>query len=417
MIGKRFIGPFLALLALAFSCTDANFDLDPGSSGGGGGNNHRQPVQQTRNVMIMVSGGFNSLSSYLTADLQEMAEGFLPQGTYQSAHVLVVLSRLPANGFSTTPAPVLYRLYAGVDGKPVRDTLKRWNETDPLFGGTLLKDALHLVQDRYPAKSYGMVLSSHASGWLPPGYYEKPSDFEGKSKLRSIGQDKDGSVSTEMDLMDFARSIPYKLKYVVLDCCLSGGIEVAWALKDKAEKVAFTQTETMAEGFDYSAIVRRLLGTDTPDPLGVCQDFYQYYLKQSGVMQSATISLLETDQMEGLASLCATLFEKYRAQIKSLPGTAVQGYFRFGRHFFYDMRDILVKAGISDEEKEQLDMALANCIVYKAATPYFMKGTSEGFAIKTHSGLSMYLPSMGTQFLDNYYKENIGWNSITHLVE
>ena len=415
---SRFIWPLMAvLLCLAVSCRDDHFSFDDPSGGGSGKTPTRKAVEQTRNVMIMVSGGYNNLSSYLTADLKEMAEGFLPQGTYQSANVLMVLSRLPQNDLSTTSVPVLYRLYAGADGKPVRDTIRVWGTDDRLFGGTVLSDALQLVQDRYPAKTYGMVLSSHASGWLPPGYYEKPSAFETGSKgLRSIGQDKDNGVSVEMDLVDFADAIPFKMDYLVLDCCLSGGVEVAWALRGKVDRVAFTQTETMAEGFDYSAIVRRLLGGATPDPLGVCQDFYQYYDAQSGIMRSATISMVDTREMEPLAQVSATLFEKYREPMSALRDNQVQGYFRANRHYFYDFRDILVQAGITEEELSQLDEALAACVLYKAATPWFMQGGQDGFPINAHCGLSMYLPSQGTEFLDNYYKANIAWNQATHLV-
>ena len=76
----------------------------------------------------------------------------------------------------------------------------------------------------------------------------------------------------------------------------------------------------------------------------------------------------------------------------------------------------LVKAGASEEEIARLDAALEDCVLYKAATPWFMKGGEDGFAINTHCGLSMYLPSMGTKFLDNYYKTNIAWNQATQLV-
>lgn len=418
MMGKRIIWFLTALfLALAVSCRDQNFDM--GETDGGTGSvipAGRKEVEQTRSVMVMVSGGFNSLSGYLTADLREMAEGFLPRGTYQSANVLIILSRLPKNGFSTTSVPVMYRLYEGTDGLPVRDTIRVWGEEDRLFGGTLMQDALNLVRDRYPARSYGMVLSSHASGWLPAGYYEKPSAYEG-TKLRSIGQDKDDSESVEMDLMDFVQSIPYKMDYVVLDCCLSGGVEVAWALRGKTDRVAFTQTETMADGFDYSAIVQRLLGAGVPDPLGVCEDFFHYYDTQTGINRSATISMVDTREMEYLAQLCTTLFEKYRASLSLLKDNQVQGYFRYNRHYFYDLRDILVKAGISEEELSQLDAALSACVLYKAATPWFMQGGQDGFPIGTHSGLSMYLPSMGTPFLDNYYKNHVSWNQATQLVK
>jgi hypothetical protein len=45
-----------------------------------------------------------------------------------------------------------------------------------------------------------------------------------------------------------------------------------------------------------------------------------------------------------------------------------------------------------------------------------MNGSQYGFSIRAHSGLSMYLPSRGSSFLDNYYKTHIAWNQATELV-
>ncbi len=404
-----------ALSFLAVSCRDTSFE-PTGAEGGSTDPGARHAVEQQRHVMIMVSGGHNSISSYLTDDLEDIADGYVPTGTDAETNVLVVLSRLPVNELSTTSAPALYRMYRDEEGQVVRDTMRTFSTEDRLFGGDVMREALELVKHRLPARSYGMVLSSHASGWLPSGYYENPSNFDRTASRRSIGQDKDGSVSVEMELKDFAAALPFKMSYIVLDCCLSGGVEVAWELRGKTDVVAFTQTETMADGFDYKSIVSRLLEEDVPNPLGVCEDFYNYYMAKSGVHQSATISLVAPEKMDELASVCSALFEKYREALLSLKGDDVQRYFRYDRHYFYDLRDVLVKAGISSDELAQLDAALAKCVLYKAATPWFMKDTAYGFQIKTACGLSMYLPSMGSAFLNNHYINNIAWNQASSLV-
>ena len=172
----------LPLLLLASCFKDENFEKSTGSS------ESITPVsrvktEETRHVLVMVSAGYNSLSGYLTEDLEDLSAGMLPQGKNRQADVLVVLSRLPKNGFSTTECPVLYQMYAGSDGKVVRDTLKKWNEGTKLVQEETLREALTLVREKFPAKGYGMVFSSHASGWIPKGY------------KCSIGQDKEGSVS------------------------------------------------------------------------------------------------------------------------------------------------------------------------------------------------------------------------------
>ena len=122
--------------------------------------------------------------------------------------------------------------------------------------------------------------------------------------------------------------------------------------------------------------------------------------------------MIDTRKIEGLASLCKELFETYRTPISALnENSGVQGYFRFNRHFFYDLEDILVKAGISETDKARLSEALSQCVVYKAATPRFLS-----FQIRTHCGLSMFLPSAGGSWIRDYYRNNVEWNKDTELL-
>ena len=398
----------------------------------------RLPTEDTRHVMIMVLGAYNSLSGWLTDDLNDLTNGYLPMGKSRTEDALVILSRFPESyGDYTTPAaPVLYRMYSSLQGTPVRDTLKVWSSEQALCSADSLNEALRIVADKIPAAGYGMVFSSHASGWLPAGYYNDPAAYErshapaakrGKARswtapesfpplepfpaVKSLGQDRgSNSASYEMEMDDFVAAIPYRMEYVLLDACLSGCVEVAWALRDKADVVGFSQAEVLADGFDYATITQRLLGGE-PDPISVCEDYFQFYDTQEGTNRSATISVVAPGKMDRLCAVCSRLFEKYRDKIASLSGNSVQGYFRSERHYFYDLQDILVKAGITQEEQAELQAALDECVLYKAATPSFLS-----FRIRTYCGFSMYLPSMGTDLLDSFYKEHISWNSATHLV-
>lgn len=411
----RFISMLLAFMLACLSCSkDPVFELDS-ATGESLPSASRLPSDEVRHVMIMVSAGYNSLSGYLKEDLKELAEGYLPKGKYRSANVLLVLSRTTDSygDYNTSKPMVLYRLYSDLSGNAVADTLKIWQDT-PICKADNFNEAMQFIYNRFPAKDYGMVFSSHASGWLPAEYYNDPDTYEykhGAKSLRSIGQDKMGTVSYEMELKELIDAIPFKLSYFLLDACLSGCVEVAYAFKDKADIVGFSPTEVLANGFDYLTITQHLL-MDEPDPVAVCKDYFAYYDAQTGSSRSATISVVDTREMEPLAKICETLFEKYRDQIKSLNGNLVQGYFRFDRHFFYDLKDILLKAGITAEEESALDEALDRCVIYKAATPYFLS-----IPINTYSGLSMYLPSMGTTVLDQFYKEQISWNAATKLVK
>ena len=416
-MSKNRISALLIFLFAVCSCfKDPDFDSGfPGADNSGRTLPERAYSEPTRRVMIMVSAGFNSLSGYLSQDLLDMEQGYLPQGTGYTSDVVLVLSRLPQyhGDYSVECPPVLYRLYMDEENFVQRDTLKIWADDTPLCQKETLQDALSFIQRKFPAKGYGMVFSSHASGWLPEGYYSDPSKYEKNSGkgFRSIGQDVVGTGGVEMEIKDFADAIPMHLDYLLLDACLSGCVEVAWELRNKTDMIGFSPTEVLADGFDYLNITRRLLAS-VPDPVDVCREYFQYYDSQSGSGRSASITAVDTRQLEPLAEICRTLFEKYRTSIMALDGNSVQGYFRYDKHYFYDLRDILVQAGITRREESQLNAALDACLLYQAATPFFIN-----IRLSRVCGLSMYLPSMGTDFLNHFYQDQIAWNEATLLVK
>ena len=441
---KRLLVISLAFFALVSCNKDNNFSFKRGEPSGPAeswAEKSRVESTESRNVMLLYSAGFNTLARYLDQNIVELDEGFIPEKRNRGDHVLLVYSKLTTrneNGtilleYDKPTKSALFRMYK-VGDKIVKDTLKVYGEDVIASSPETLRDVCLTARDMFPAKSYGMVFTSHASGWLPDGYYNDPSRYEGNSgwgmlsvgkgrnqrsypaletypAVKSIGQENIPGSPVEMELDVFAEAIPFHLDYLLLDACLSGCIEVAYQLRGKADIVGFSQTEVLAEGFDYRTITSRLL-TANPDPVQVCKDYFNRYDVQTGQWRSATISAVDTRELEPLATLCKTLFEKYRTSLKTLKGSSVQGYFRSERHFFYDLRDILVKAGITAEEEAALQDALDRCMLYKAATDYFLS-----VRIYTACGFSMYLPSMGSDFLDNFYKEHIAWNQATELVK
>lgn len=417
-MGKRFIIWLLttALLMVAACSKDSGFE--PGFSGADSGNRQgaeRSYSMPSRRVMVLISAGYNSLSDYLRADLADLEKGYVPEGTYSTSDVLLVLARQPLqSGDYTTPQPpVLYRLWTGRSGEVRKDTLLTWKADTPLSTKETLREALSYVYKAFPSQGYGLVFSSHASGWLPPGYYSDPSKFEPSGTpwgLRSIGQDRLPVDGMEMSLEDFAEAIPMHLDYCLIDACLSGCVEVAHALKGKADIVGFSPTEVLADGFDYKSITSHLFAKPS-DPVAVCREYFSYYDAQSGSNRSATITAVDTRKMEALEAVCKELFDTYRTRLKALDGDKVQGYFRLERHYFYDLRDMLAQAGATEPELARLQAALDQCILYQAATDYFLS-----IPLERVCGLSMYLPSMGSSYLDTYYKEHVSWNQATQLV-
>ena len=436
---KRIAARFIVVLTMVFSLVNGCQCVG-----------HDPDLFGYNNVLILYSAGYNSLRDYLYGDIQELKEGYAPG--LMDKNVFLIVSHLAKSrgDYSTVTYPQLIRVYQDRLSKAVVfDTLKTYMDGNLLTRKDDMNAVLSDIQQQFKAKHYGMVFSSHASGWVPSGYYNHPSyydysssaprksasrtvlpsgavpyfepeEFPGAPEVKSLGicnQIESGeSVSYEMDIQEFAEALPMHFDYILLDACLAGGVEVAYELREKCDLVGFSQAEILADGFNYKNLASRLLEGLTPDPKAVLEDYYrQYAEKTNSDDRAATISLADCTKLEGLASICGTLFEKYRDSIASLDPDTVQRFYRSSRHWFYDLEDILVKAGISSEEKSSLRSALDECIVYKAATDEFLKHYG-GFTINAFSGLTMYLPCNGSAYLDAFYK-NLAWNEATLLVD
>lgn len=414
-------------------------------------NNLDEPIKENRKVLLFYECGFNNLGDYIKSNMESpnrgLPSGYIPE---KGEDVLLVYSRIAENGHTPVNS-YLRRIYKTSKGKVISDTLKVFGKETIAASPSTLSAVLTLVKEKFPAKGYGMVVSSHGSGWLPAGYYYSPSRFENDHKgevgtsrqgiaaqsvghprlpvpegdlpdtdpfygmTRSIGQDytKDSYYGHEMSVSEFVDAIPYHLDYILFDMCYTAGVEMAYALKDKADYLGLSPAEVLGDGmFNYTKITSFLLNRETPDLEGLFKDSFEMYDKQSGLYRSSTVNLVRTSGLDNLASVCARMINEYSDALANAPVDDIQGYYRQGRHYFYDLVDIFEKCGASKADLEDLDKAVDGCVIYKNSTGQFL----EDYDIKAYSGFSMYLPCAGTPLLDLYYRKEV-WNNATRLVK
>ena len=424
----RFI--FLLALALVLASCDRDglqLDLSVGPFG-----------EETRKVMVLYEAGFNSLGSDISANIETLRSGWLPAGG-RNDDVLLVMSHVTRvnRDYAKETAPVLIRMYED-HGTPVLDTLQTWPAGTSMAKAAMVTEVFNLVKERFPAAGYGAVFSSHATGWLPEGYFSNPKPYEGNdrstggggvvwstSRLRTFGQEyyANGTKAEEIELQDVAAAIPYHLDYILFDACLMATVEVAWALKDVCSYLAVSPCEIPAAGFDYSCLTEYLLKAETPDLKAVCEAYYARYENDS--IYGATITMVDCGALQGLADACRPLFAQYRSAIRNLDGSKVQVYDRTmgGKYYyiFFDLKDLLREAGATESELAALQSALDKALVYEAHTARFID-----VRLNRCCGLAMYLPAFpdhkadpwhGTAFLDAFYKEHVSWNTATALVD
>lgn len=374
----------------------------------------RQGNEESRHVLLVYQAGFNTLSSYMEEDYDDLLSGYLPVDHHSRADNILLVYRQTCSEIGDYTGELsshLIKLNSTADGTVVADTLASYGSDVISADSKTLHMVLQDVKRMFPAKSYGMVFSSHATGWLPAGATTNYHTIS-KSPERSVGQTQTGTPGSylcyEMDIKNFAKAFPMKFEYILFDACLMGCVEVAYEIKDICGLVGFSTTEVLADGYEYGTLCERLLKGSTPDPVGVVSDFYAQY--EGTPLPYCTASVVDCTEIDHLAQTCSGLFEKYRSQIRSVNPSDVQGFFRFNWHWFYDLKDILVQSGISSEDLAELQEALDECVVFDKATANFLS-----FKIRTHCGMSMYLPADGSAQMNVYYRE-LAWNKATNLL-
>lgn len=382
-------------------------------------------------VAVLFSLGRNSLNYYLSNDIGELcreSEGaYVPE--YGSGNALLVVSHSLTDDwdYDELTESVLFSIHKNKAGEVVRDTLFSLPPEAALTEPANLRMMFDAIKEKFPSQHYGMIYSSHGSGWLPDNYFGT-GKFEPKvrpfGETQSIGQEIQGSEQIFMDLPDFAASFPYHFDYILLDACLMGNIETVYELRNCADQIAVSATEIMADGFDYKNLARRLLTGTSASPKAVCEDYIAQYNAKTGYESSACIALVNTAGLDNLAAVCKELFVKYGPVLETIDQSKIQRFFRYDPEdesdllqfgWFYDLEDAVRKAGASQDEMDRLSKAINGCIAYKACTKEFMANIN-GFTFDNYCGLGMALPQFKDEQLKEYYK-TLAWNKATALVK
>ena len=369
----------------------------------------------TYRVTLMYAAAKSNLFSSISQDLEEFCTGSLP--TKKSGDVFLVYSHMPGVNPKTNrveydypTSPVLFRAWRDPDGTYRRDTLITYPDTYISSTPEVMSEVLLDVKELFPAPHYGVVISSHGKGWIPVGYKESsPSIFSATPPTRELCIELINGSGINVNLLKEA--IPYKLDYLVLDACLMGNIETAYEVRGLCDLLIVSPTEILSDGLMYNTIGALLTNVHTPDLKGVASEYFEHYNSMSGSFRSASITLMDCNNMKPLAEVCRKLVAKYRDAIDNTPSEKVKRYFYNELHWFYDLRDIFVQAGINEEELAELNAALDKTIIYARHTDSF-------FALKMEDmcGLAMYKPDPNLDELNEFYK-TLAWNQATGLIQ
>ena len=374
----------LAIALLAGSCAEDDHVVCP------------EPVR----ILLVYVATDNNLSGLEQAKLQAIRDGMTGKATDR-----IIVYRDTKNA----PARLMELERHGVREIAVYGTE---NSASPEIFSHVVND----VKAMFPADIYGLLVFSHASGWLPEGVYNafNAGNYD-DTKLTAAPYSRSVIIdgADEMELADFATAIPEAFfDYIVFEACFMAGIEVAYELREKAPVIFASSAEIVHPGFEpaYPSALPKLFAGDIP---AFGQSVFSQVLTYAddNPQRSATYSMIQTAGLDALASFVRGNCDFSRG----VETTDVQRFDRLkGNRLFFDFGDYYGRLLDTDAQRSELALLIDACVSWKSATPEFMTQSSglNGFAIAEHSGLTAYIPQTALPGLNAAYG-GLGWTQAT----
>lgn len=345
-------------------------------------------------VLLVYVGTNNNLSGYEQAKLQGLRDGWTGN---KNDRIIAYVDK--GQG---APARLIEISNLAPDAQP-REIATYGDENSA--SGDVFGRVITDVKVMFPnADSYGLLLFSHASGWLPEGALADPhkNDYSRTRSLLARGD-------SEMGLMEFAAAIPDGFfDYIAFEMCFMAGIEVAYELRHKTPYILASSAEILHPGFApiYAASTRELLAGNLSRFGKDIFEHTQTYAADNP-QRSATYSIIRTAVVDDLTAFVKQSCDPNRA----VSVAEVQHFDRYAYRLFFDFEDYYSRLLETDEQRATLSRLIDNCIVWRAATTEFMNqgNTYNGFTINRHSGLTTYIPQPQFSGLNAEYSK-LGWS-------
>lgn len=320
------------------------------------------------------------------------------------------------------------RLYEVAKDYGAPKLLRRWTEELNAADSATLRELLVWMRTHYASDDYGLVLASHATGWVPSpkevaqGITKAEWLLPPTKTLRqqTYGMDvgpegnmqRDhaalGDNPDEMDIVAMATAIKesgVRPRYILFDCCLMQNIEVLYALRHTTDYIMASPIAISAEGGPYAELIQQGLFSQNIVDLGrTYVEAYQRNFKQTPQAMGIVMSIVRTDKVEAIAEELAKVLpqkqENEKGETRYWNMEKVQKYayfhrYNFYRPHYYDLNDAL-RQTLAPEDYAKVKKAIAEAVVYKGTTVKFFQPGShylyEPVDATNYCGISMFVP-------------------------
>lgn len=297
-------------------------------------------------------------------------------------------------------------------------TLHSWGGDVCSTNPETLQEVVLLTAKLAPALEYGLVMWSHADGWLPSTNRDYTRSIKGVGSF-SFGIDvgKDGSPATDtsadghtlgaqMDIDDMATAITntgIHLRFIHFDACLMQSLETGYALREVTDYVVGCPISISPYGAYYTHQVEH--GYFSNDPADIARTYYEdvrdpalaSHYDDYGIVCAA----VRTEALPALAAaIREALPQSLLASTSSPDMTGVQPYHKYIQTYYYRPHCYDALAALQrllpQESLPRVEQALAAAVPYHAATERFWIGpgyyTFQSVDPVNTCGVSMFVP-------------------------
>ncbi len=343
-------------------------------------------------IVYMVAD--NNLDHFAVKDILQMERGWKE---HFDGHLIVYVDR--AEG-AIPSHPVVLRIQHDTTASIASPVIGVYPEQNSCSGATL-RAVLEEIIGRYPAKSYGLILWSHGTGWLPEGYRLQSGDIPREEKLglpvfKSFGRDG----GQEMCITLIPNSMPLRFDFILFDACFMGSVEVAYELKDCADYLIFSPTEILSHGYPYDTIVP-LLFEPQINLRSIAKSFFHFYNSKEGFQRSATVSLVST---ECLVELRVAFHQIIANNTTPIALNGIQQLETTRSNLFFDLGDYTQRIA-GDGDYRKFESVLNRTVLLGLSTDQIFGQLD----IDRFSGLSVFIPNKQHENLYPFY-QTLRWH-------
>lgn len=365
------------------------------------------PTPSEGRTVLVYQVANNNLNGYSYDDFKEMMDG--------ASRGLGKGNRLIVYRHTRYEGPSLVEITA-------KDTvtLKHYDKSLSSVDINRMTEVINDVKRLANTPQYGLVLWSHASGWIEDGIEQSPVK-------RSFGDDN----YKRMNNRDLARALKASggFDWIYFDCCYMMSVESLYELRGCARRFAGSVTELQTPGMPYHLNLKYFFAPGEADLTGAARSTFEYYEKliaetpDDVINNYCTMSVVKASALDEVARTTKEIYSKtgtslpegFSAQMYS-SGVREEScnYFDFAHYVEALTHD---KDGAERYEGAGADLesfrnAMADAVLYDAATPFLRR-----VPIDNHCGMSTFILRTPQSCTKNKYNELSWYRDVASLLK